>query len=436
MTGKKTSTTPAPENDKQPRVFESLLSELEEHNNFFDDLVDMLPANLYINGPTGDEMYNPKFKKGTHKESKDARKARNKLAKLAKFDPLQSETTLEMKQRKDQESDSSEDEDESDSDSENENENGIKATSKTKVRGNIPKSKLDDNDGTNGNNGAVISRIEALRAKLHAKIAEKQQANRPTPEKGSISKRAARRAEKQRRIAAAKKKKGAGHSSANQSSQRVSFPKDGSASQSAAADDISGIDFGSIAGLKQLPQHLDNKALNPTRKRKSLEQLLADAEKKRQRLKELKASSSQEHVDKASQMEWSDAFASADGQVRKDPEKIKKAMKRREKKKAKSTTAWKSRLSQQDEKISEKQKIRNHNLTQRKKGGVAGSNLSSKRIKDVDSTTGEEINKSDVKGDASAGGKRRRMGPHSGKGRAGFEGKKQDFINKKGGSSQ
>ena len=81
-------------------------------------------------------------------------------------------------------------------------------------------------------------------------------------------------------------------------------------------------------------------------------------------------------------------------------------------------------------KIDERQSIRNHNLKQRGIGGNAGANLSSKRIKEAEAGDG-----------TGAGGekpKRARQGPHA-IGRAGFEGKKQDFINKgkeKGGASK
>ena len=76
---------------------DSLYRDLASHNSYFDNLVDMLPSKLYIAGNTGDEMYNPKYKRGQHKESKEARRARNKAARLSKFQSP--ETTLEKKAR-------------------------------------------------------------------------------------------------------------------------------------------------------------------------------------------------------------------------------------------------------------------------------------------------------------------------------------------------
>ena len=80
-------------------------------------------------------------------------------------------------------------------------------------------------------------------------------------------------------------------------------------------------------------------------------------------------------------------------------------------------------------KMDERQKIRQHNIGQRKLGGAAGANLSRKRIEDGD---GEGGDGKDKVGGSVVKSKRPRLGPHSGNARAGFEGKKQDFINKGG----
>ena len=75
-----------------------------------------------------------------------------------------------------------------------------------------------------------------------------------------------------------------------------------------AADDLATIDYQSIAGLKPKPEsgNLDNKSLGG--KKKSLEKLLADAEKKQQRLKELKKSAKDEDREKARNIEWGETL--------------------------------------------------------------------------------------------------------------------------------
>jgi len=67
-----------------------------------------------------------------------------------------------------------------------------------------------------------------------------------------------------------------------------------------------------------------------------------------------------------------------------NPTLLKKAIKRKAKKKAKSQEAWKTRMEQTKDKMDERQRIRNHNVKQRALGGAAGANLSKKRIKDDD----------------------------------------------------
>ena len=425
-----------------------LLAELESHNEFFDSLVNMIPARLYVAGHSGDDAYNPKYLKGQHKESKEARKARNKIAKRAKFDPEKVETTLETKRRLRQEQEEAEDSDnDSDivmSDGDGQEDDEAEEASADAKNGNKTEAQTDN----------FASRIEMLRAKLHAKMSEKRAAAGISAESQAaagaavdtsspalVSKRAARRAEKMKRKQAAQqrnqKKTSSMAEKKNKEPQRVinlggstynapDASTSGKASKKSAAEDLATIDFQSLAGLKpKMDAAFNDKSLNPktANKKKSLEKLLADAEKKQQRLKELKASSDKEDREKAQNIEWGDALKTAEGKnIRKttDPKLIKKEMKKRAKKKAASAKTWGDRVEQVSEQKNKRQQIRSHNLDARRQGGAVGANLSSKRIKGADD---EE--------DGGAKGKRRRQGPHSdqGRNRAGFEGKKQGFIN-------
>ena len=423
-----------------------LLSELESHNEFFDDLVNMIPARLYVAGHSGDDAYNPKYLKGQHKESKEARKARSKIAKRAKFDPEKVETTLETKRRLRQEQ---EDEEDSDNDSDIVMSDGD-GQEDDEAEGSA---NAADGNKTEAQNDNFASRIEMLRAKLHAKMSEKRAAAGISAESQAadgaaavdtsapalVSKRAARRAEKMKRKQAAQqrnqKKSSSMAEKKTKEPQRV-INLGGStynaptasekASKKSAAEDLATIDFQSLAGLKpKMDAAFNDKSLNPktANKKKSLEKLLADAEKKQQRLKELKASSDKEDREKAQNIEWGDALKTAEGKnIRKttDPKLIKKEMKKRAKKKAASAKTWGDRVEQVNEQKDKRQQIRSHNLDARRQGGALGANLSSKRIKGVDDDE-----------DGGAKSKRRRQGPHSdqGRNRAGFEGKKQGFIN-------
>jgi len=372
----------------QVEQYASLLSDLEGHNKYFDEVVNLFPATLYITGNTGDEAFNPKYMKGQNKESKEARRARIKEAQLSKSDPEKVETTLEAKRRLAQDE-------------------KVVKPGDTQMPTNIEEVNSMDIEKPG------LSRIEILRAKLHQKIAEKA-ALCPKPANGTISKRAKRRAEKLKRIEDAKRRKH-GHSPAVDKSPKIVVIEEVKEPVSKAKD-LSGIDFGNIAGLAKTPHYLDNKSLNATGKKKKLEKLLEDAENKIKRMKELKEGSESEQK-KASKMEWGDAFKQANGvRVRDAPDKIKKAIKQKAKKKAKSAAAWKSRTKDMKEKQNERQQIRRHNLDKRKKGGVLAANLSKKKIVDLEGARESE--------------KKKRTGPHAAKGRAGFEGRKADFLNK------
>lgn len=412
----------------------------------------MIPANLYVAGASGDDKYHPKYKAGQHKESKEARRARNKIAKGQKFDPEKMETTLETKRRVKKEMEEESDSDDagddiimSDGDGEDENDAGDADQPQKK----------DDSDKSSGgtNESSYASRIEMLRAKLHAKMAEKRAAagitsDAPTDNPAAeidtsapalVSKRAARRAEKRKRQEAAKQRNKKRATSVAEHKQRdqqrvvnlggstFNAPngKSASADKTSAAQDLATIDYQSLAGLKpKLDGALDNKSLGG-KKKKSLEHLLADAERKQARLKELTEHGTEDDKEKAKNAAWGEAMKTAEGtKVRKtnDPKLLRKALKKKVKKKTASAKAWNVRLDQAKEAATKRQNIRSHNLDQRKLGGSDGANLSSKRIKEVDGV-GEDGKKE----------KRKRQGPHAN--REGFEGKKSGFINGGEGSS-
>jgi hypothetical protein len=179
------------------------------------------------------------------------------------------------------------------------------------------------------------------------------------------------------------------------------------------AADLATLDFGRLAGLNVSTKggnyQKANKSLANMGKSKNLQKLLADAETKKQRLEDLKSSDKEQDKTKFANIQWGDAIKEATGErVKDDPAKLKKALKRQAAKKTKSAKAWKSRTETIKQNTDQRQKIRQHNLTKRKEGGSTAANLSSKRI-----ATDED--KKDTKK------------PRS---RAGFEGRKQEFLNK------
>lgn len=361
-----------------------LLQDLQDDNTFFDGIVDMIPARLYVAGNSGDD-YNPKYFKGQAKESKEARRAKSKQAKRAKLDPSLSETTTQAKKRLEG------------------NRQLIPSAPVAPVASTTPESstkKPDEKAAPLDNH----SRIEALREKLREKLAAKR-AQRPT-DPNVVSKRAARRAEKKKRQEEALKRKKKTTSQA-ESTRGKTFTVDSSAAADPAAD-LAKMDFGRLAGLNSLSTgnyQKANKSLANMTKTKNLQKMLADAEEKKRRLEELKQGNEVEKQ-KAEKMLWGDTIKEAAGErIKDDPAKLRKALKKRDAKKKKSAKAWKSRMEQTKEKMDDRQKVRNHNLSKRKLGGSAGANLSSKKI----ATEDDGVKKS----------------------RPGFEGRKQGFLNTK-----
>lgn len=293
---------------------------------------------------SGDGLYNPKYMKGQHKESKEARRARNKVAKKNKFDPNARETTLQTKIRFENEEydDDNDDEYDDDNDDNDDDDNQIEDNHEEEDDEMVDSSTTTSNRGsdksptptTNSITTAIVhsphqSRIEALRAKLRAKLEEKR-SNRPVlagdTSDTMISKRAARRAEKNRKIELAKKKQqqqqvssGSTQTGKNKK-EKISLVKQqdlgGSqinerSNNKSVVDDLSCIDFGKIAGLKNdLSGNYSeaNKSLKNTGKKKSLEKLLAEAEAKKERLRQLKESDDVEDKEKAKNIAWGDTL--------------------------------------------------------------------------------------------------------------------------------
>ncbi|KAL3779656.1 hypothetical protein ACHAW5_003655 [Stephanodiscus triporus] len=461
-----------------------LLSDLLSHNAYFDSIVNMIPARLYVSGSSSSSSSfgdNARYRKGQHAESKEARRGRNKRTK---FDPDSVETTLETKRRvrmeaeameeggEEVEGDDDNDEDDEDNDDENEDDDEKDGEDGTALTNTMID---DDDDDDESSTTKYASRIEALRAKLRARVAALSSGTRAgrvdddvdvandvadgsssrsassSSDPAAVSKRAARRAEKRRRAEEAARRRGGGRtgsSSSSSSSSSSTAPAPSATIPAAAtvAEDLARIDYQSLAGLKPVPDGaFDNKSLSGGGgrngsggrggKRQSLERLLADAERK-QATRELK---SRQGGGDARGRTTSDG---ANLRKTNDPALLKKALKRKAKKKSASAKAWNSRrkakkksasakawnsrVEKTKDAIAERQRIRSHNLDQRKLGGATAANLSSKRIVEGDAGEGVDGGKAE---------KRRRLGPHSNQGgnRAGFEGKKSGFINGKGG---
>jgi|AntRauTorckE5430_2_1112549.scaffolds.fasta_scaffold00265_8 DNA excision repair protein ERCC-4 len=303
----------------------SIFKEVEEHNDFFDSLVDMIPAKLYVgnSAAAGNDQsagLHAKYQKGQSKDSRDAKKSSLKLDKRNKFDPTQQESTRVKKRKIEEQADESDDD----------NFMGDIQDNHEEEDDPTPLDSLPSEKSAKGKNSPHQSRIEELRAKLKAKIDEKKNASVTNGTSNTIvSKRAARRAEKKRRVDLAKKKQaqiivpGGKTVTGKNGLAAIKIVKDLGGStinndahpNNSVVDDLAGIDFGGIAGLKDdlLKGRYTgvNKSLKNLGKKKSLERLLEEAETKKARLRELKESDDIDDKQKAKKMEWGEALKAA-----------------------------------------------------------------------------------------------------------------------------
>jgi len=400
-----------------------LLAELDEHNDFFDMIVDLFPSQLYVSGGVGNTSNNNKKKNPnattTGKPGKN--KMQNKYHKKA-VEPA----SQKMEKSKQTRNNKNQDKRRKAGSSGEENTNTEKKSKQKQEQaessstGDLSKKPQPEHHKTAPSDSPPRARIDVLRAKLQARISEKQ-SGRPvvaegTEEADQISKRAARRADKKRRQEEAQKRANHKKSKSSESDDHNKTYQVAS-ENTTPAQDLAKVDFGRLTGLKNPQQEADNRAkdvLQNLTKGKNLHKILHDAEAKREKLQELKAKGEKE---KLAALQWKDTFQEANGtRIKDDPAKLKRALKKKVAKRQKSQKAWQARTEQTKVASKERLKIRNHNLNARKQGGKAAANLSRK-----------EIRKPDDDGE----GKTSRKGGKNGT-RAGFDGRKKEFLEKKG----
>ena len=105
------------------------------------------------------------------------------------------------------------------------------------------------------------------------------------------------------------------------------------------------------------------------KKKKNMYQLLEIAEKKKEKINQMKS----EDISKAKQIEkeisWDNALKKSEGvKIKDDPKLLKKSIKRKEKLKEKSRTKWAEREETVQRKKEEKQRLRKEHLKERREG--------------------------------------------------------------------
>lgn len=201
---------------------------------------------------------------------------------------------------------------------------------------------------------------------------------------------------------------------------------------SVASDDMNDMEYGIDDGERTGKRKAKDLGM-PGSKVKRLKQMAEEVEKKRKRMEELRKQGDEGNdglfdsdvprfhsscfVGKKvlEEEKWKDVLASASGErAHVDGLKVKKALKRIEKNKTKSAREWQQRIQEVTSSKEAKQEKREKNIQDRRQG--IKNPITSK----TNTTTSRDSGSSDI----------------SNTGRAGFEGKKTDFLNSNSNASK
>ncbi|KZV71228.1 hypothetical protein PENSPDRAFT_413348 [Peniophora sp. CONT] len=368
----------------------SLLASLQAHNDTFESLLRLIPAKYYLVQDDVDAQGVSKYHKNKKKQAapKQAIKDATKKAKRERLDPANNKSVLELQAEQSAKSKGKQkavDSDASDSDSDAGDLSMV-------VDGDLGvDSDMDvDDDVVPMPQGESI---EALREKLHAKMARMRGRGRGGYDAASrddlleerraqrAAMRERRRKETKEKIRLQKEKKGKGKGAEKDSKEQTKgattknqlLVPDASTSHHSRAD-IANVTFSALsessASIAKKAQRL-KVASNPT-------QALAQIAHKKERLASMPE-------DKRERIEERDMWAKAEARmegvkVRDDEGRLKKAVKRTEKTKSKSKKEWDDRKEQLANNMAAKQKKRSDNIAQRnerrsdKKKGIKPKN--------------------------------------------------------------
>ncbi|KAI0649909.1 surfeit locus protein 6-domain-containing protein [Trametes meyenii] len=381
---------------------------LEKHNAAFESLLKLIPAKYYLVQDDADDQLASKYMKNSKKQKapKQAIKEASKKAKKEKLDPANNKTVLEIQ---------------------NEalaaREDGTKKSARASAKGkrkapsdddnsdddddamhlDVPMSSDDDGNGdedggaedTDGGepmdtDAAPVPMpesggIQALRDKLHARMAQlrsKGKGRWDGGEPGSrdelleerrqqrAAMRERRRKETKEKIRREEENRGKGKDKGKEKQQQTKGPqtktqllvpensKSGPPGQDLASK-FTSVTFSALASGSSAPKHKKNLPTTASNPVQALSQLAAHKEK-------LAALPEEERAARAEREKWEKANARVDGvKVHDDEARLKKAVKRKEKQKVKSKKAWDERKEQVATTMAARQKKRTDNIAAR-----------------------------------------------------------------------
>eukprot|EP00163_Fabomonas_tropica_P009836 TRINITY_DN1973_c0_g1_i2.p1 TRINITY_DN1973_c0_g1~~TRINITY_DN1973_c0_g1_i2.p1 ORF type:complete len:371 (+),score=155.74 TRINITY_DN1973_c0_g1_i2:68-1180(+) len=359
----------------------------------FNEMVNFIPSKYYFASEKPNEQWKNKFRHHNAKGEapRQAMKEASKKAKKRKLDPSKYKTVLDIQETNggklpelddDEESSSSPGVDDSD-------ESG---TRKKRQR----KNSKDDKPVKKKKKKPLpqLSQDASLQERLHHRIQVLKRSRNAEDDVDQDKKRA-------KRAKLAAKQKGGDKKDTRKRNTKLPKTMTSSSNEGSKGDASSGdgIQFSKFDFTPANPQLAEEERLKEAARKRAK---LGTGKKKDLKLLEKAEKLAKAKADSGSS--WGTLLQKAEGvKVKDNPALIKKAIKRKEKAKEKSQAKWKDRQQQVKKAQKEKQKKREENLAARK------------------ANKGQKGKKG--KGKAGKGG--------SGGKRAGFEGKKKGFINKK-----
>jgi hypothetical protein len=327
---------------------------LTDHTAYMECLIGMVPAHFFL--PANREAIAKKFAKYTGKVPsvpKHERKLQGAERKKARLDPAQHKTKLELEREMAEEK-------EGDDDSQDEDDVGSLTPSKddaSDVEGN--EGGADEGERPHARGGASVKHPPLLAGpqlgpdgqpqtveQLHQRLSEKLQQLRSG--RGGTTKDAAQRA-------AEREKAQAKHKSKARPSKGAGDRHDPTSERAAAGRGDGGGKGGGSGGQLEFNKLAEGKK----KRKKSTEELLAEAEETAKRRREATS-------EEALAENWGRALQKADGEkLKDDPALLRKALKRQERAKKKSSKAWKDRVKTVAKSMKERQEKRTQNLKER-----------------------------------------------------------------------
>ncbi|CAH1271333.1 SURF6 [Branchiostoma lanceolatum] len=309
----------------------TLMERLEQTNLYFKRMTDLIPPEIYFEN-------NEHKRKRQNKEDGGplTKSALRALHKKMRLDPNQYKTVTELQEDMARE-------EEPDSDDEQ-----VKKPQK-KIKGKQNRSEKED-----------------LRQRLQAKIQQMKAVRKAPKPQDLATQRSKRQAKKERQ----KQRKKTANKTGTQTKGKVF--EEGTAAKKPDGTPVLNQEGKLVFSKFDFTSDVASSKKKGKEAPKHLKKLLAKAEDKKQKIKDLK----NENLGKAHEVEqkskWKSALQKAQGvKLKDDPELLKKSIKRKDQIKKKSKKQWKERKDQVEANIKKKQNKRSDNLKARKQQKVS-----------------------------------------------------------------